>query len=113
MLKYLKSEEQDLSYNTWEFEKTQTIKALAIKILMEELPHAILQMFVIGYSGNIKSCQGDMSADNSVLVASICIAFFTAILSCIMNVSDYIYRERNFLAILSDVYLETDKEVIK
>jgi cell division protein FtsL len=54
-----------------------------------------------------------MSADNSILAASICIAFFTAIIACLMNVSDYIYRERNFLSILSDVYLETDKVVLK
>lgn len=89
------------------------MKALCIKIFMEELPHAILQMVVIGFSGNIKSCQGDMSADNSILVASICIAFSTATLTCLMNLSDYIYREKNFLAILSDVYLETEKEMIK
>ena len=86
------------------------MKALAIKIFMEELPHALLQMIVIGFSGDIKACQGTNENDNSYLQASICLAFFTAILSCLMNVSDYIYREKNFLAILSDVYLESDKE---
>lgn len=30
-----------------------------------------------------------------------------------MNVSDYINREKNFLAILSDVYLESDKEDLR
>lgn len=80
---------------------------------MEELPHAILQMIVIAYSADIKSCQGNNTVDNSILFASICIAFFTAIMSCLMNISDYIYRERNFLAILADVYLETEKENIK
>lgn len=54
-----------------------------------------------------------MSADNTILYISICIAFFTAIISCLMNVSDYIYREKNFLAILSDVYLESEKDMIK
>lgn len=59
MLKYLRSEEMDLAYNTWEFEKIQTMKALALKIFIEELPHAILQMVVISYSSEIKSCQGE------------------------------------------------------
>ena len=42
-------------------------------------------------------------------MASIGIAFFTTVLSCSLNISEYVYRMENFLAILSDVLLESEK----
>ena len=35
------------------------MKALGIKVFMEEVPHALLQMIVMGLSYQIKTCQGD------------------------------------------------------
>jgi len=67
IFKYLDGQD-NMDYNTYCFEMRQMLRGAIIHSMLEDVPQALLQIFIIKYSKNLTLChdkQGSSQLDNT------------------------------------------------